>query len=53
MKLALNDAMQDAMGKNRKIDMEFYKLFVKDEGFRTALMDTYIRTRLGDSAGKL
>jgi len=50
MKLALNEAMKDAMNKNRKIDMEFYKLFVKDESFRAALMDTFIRTRINPGA---
>lgn len=47
MMLALTKAMNEALNKDRRNNMEFYKMFVQDEGFRTGLMELFLRTRLG------
>lgn len=51
MLLALTKAMNDALNKDRRNNMEFYKMFVQDEGFRTGLMELFVRTRLGGANG--
>lgn len=47
MMLTLTKAMNEALNKDRRNNMEFYKMFVQDEGFRTGLMELFVRTRLG------
>ena len=41
--LAFRRIFEDVMGKQRKVELDFYRMVSKDEAFKTAMLDTVKR----------